>query len=797
MATPSGLFTFEDVTLNGFKYKRTTADYGTIFPLYSELDTSIAYTMPITLSYRRMTPTLINKQVPQRGLATDTFFQDHYYSNAGHTTQAWSTLGEVIGNPLDDKSCVLYWTFADTTLPYYFNGSHGNATIGTSTSKFISGFDISHLIFQAVIKGYTKAQYDAYKNTGSNQTEVDITLQDLIDNPNDYFVSRFSIQPVAYWDDTNYQWRNNPPVYLTCLLDAGEVVQGVASHDAVLFGNQTTASVNYIGINRTGSYHLQCTTQSYKINDSTYYRRLGGIPAELDSNNPYSLGSVTDWHMKPYWDADALRRFLDAQSSNSDNNTNSPELILSTGHGEIYGYDSFNVRQNFSGSPQGQFHYSLWDKKLSAVAYGLEVSSFMASAGCYFQIGNADNNYYNTLNNNNITPDTLHLRPEIALGTMLEDGTTNGQWVVGEDIEDYDGINKNGDVVHPDFDPNPPGPEPPDEDDYTNMGLGVPGNGLGGLTKYAILTRSEMLALVTDFNTNSQTGNQFSNHIICCYKLGVSSSLICSKSSGKIVLNRELIINETTSDFESANNYNLVSSQEVFIDCGGFDVPRMTDTFYDFSPYSSYELFIPCCGWINLPDVVAGRHINVYLLPDLPTCSCRGIVRITDGSLLSHGTTIASVNGILGSSIPFSIFENGLMKSATLSGAVQVMGGTGMVGTALATGNVGLGVSGVSTMLQGVASTYVAGNTNYTATKGGATDYSVFGDGYTAVLKINSPVVKKPANFGHTVGYMCNKTGTLGSFSGFTIVSNPHINISATSTEKEEIKRLLEEGVIL
>ena len=362
------------------------------------------------------------------------------------------------------------------------------------------------------------------------------------------------------------------------------------------------------------------------------------------------------------------------------------------------------------------------------------------------------------------------------------------------DLDDWDGDTKH---TVPSGPPSPPSPEPSDEDDYTNMGLGVPGNGLGGLTKYAILTRSEMLALVTDFNTNSQTGNQFSNHIICCYKLGVSSSLICSKSSGKIVLFRELISGETTSDFESSANYNLVSSQEVYIDCGGFDVPRMTGTFYDFSPYSSYELFIPCCGWINLPDVVAGRHINVYLLPDLPTCSCRGIVRITDGSLLSNGTTIASVNGILGSSIPFSIFENGLMKSATLSGAVQVMGGTGMVGTALATGNVGLGVSGVSTMLQGVASTYVAGNTNYTATKGGATDYSVFGDGYTAVLKINSPVVKKPTNFGHTVGYMCNKTGNLSSFSGFTICSNPHININATSREKEEIKRLLEEGVIL
>ena len=56
----------------------------------------------------------------------------------------------------------------------------------------------------------------------------------------------------------------------------------------------------------------------------------------------------------------------------------------------------------------------------------------------------------------------------------------------------------------------------------------------------------------------------------------------------------------------------------------------------------------------------------------------------------------------------------------------------------------------------------------------------------------------KISMFGHTVGYLCNTIGKLKNFSGFTVCANPHITgVNCTDSEKEEIKRLLEEGVIL
>lgn len=798
---PSSKFTFEDVTLNGFNYKRTTADYGTIFPLYSELDTSIAYTMPITLSYRTMTPTLINKQVPQRGLATDTFFQDHYYNNAGHTTQAWSTLGEVIGNPSDDKSCVLYWTFADATLPYYFNGSQGNATIGTSTSKFISGFDISHLIFQANIKGYTKAQYDAYKSTGANQTEGDITLQDLIDNPNDYFVSRFSIQPVACWDDTNHQWRGNPPVYLTCLLDAGEVVQGVASHDAVLFCNQTTASVNYTGINRTGSYHLQCTTQSYKINDSTYYRRLGGIPAELDSNNPYSLGSVTEWHMKPYWDADALRGFLDAQSSNSDNNTNSPELILSTGHGEIYGYDSFNVRQNFSGAPQGQFHYSLWDKKLSAVAYGLEVSSFMASAGCYFQIGNTDNNYYNTLNNNNITPGTLHLRPEIALGTMLEDGTTNGQWVVGEDIEDYEGINKKGDVVHPSFNPSPT-PSGNDEDNEDPIPtVGVPF--ASGLAHYYVTTAASP---VLEQISEAMSGWDIDTSKKDLYRNLISCKLIKPPAPIPSAAGLTFTIYGVQPEYQGSPITITGVAGNPTASFGPYTIDRKFNDFRDYAPYTKCEIFLPYCGWCGLPSHVVGRNVSVTYYTDIIAATCKAVVYC--------GTNIvAEASGVIGVDIPFASENVGAKMQAanaglvaSTKGALQTALGVGTLVSTKGQKGVNTLASGLSSYVSGFTQMSMAANENWTEINGQTGDGCNLSGSSAIIIKITRPKYGAnplypfiPLGYDNSTGYTSMQSVSVGSVTGLLIADNVDTSGISGATERERamIKSYLETGIIV
>lgn len=341
-----------------------------------------------------------------------------------------------------------------------------------------------------------------------------------------------------------------------------------------------------------------------------------------------------------------------------------------------------------------------------------------------------------------------------------------------------------------------PEPDPIIDDDYVDMGLGVETDGMA-MYNMAVITRDDLIALITDFETNADTGLSFIPHVLGLYKLGFESSVLLTTNTDKIRLHKEP---NGTSAFTSAADYNIVKDQEVLIDCGSITVDRkelLTNTFLDFSPYTTYEMFIPGCGWITLPDTIVGRTISVSIVFDLTTCSCKGVVR-SEGKLLGgSGTTLATVNGIIGSSVPLSINETGLQRAAIMNGSTQAAMALGTAFMGVGIGNPYMGASGVAMAASALASNHIAGNSTYTSTKGGATDYSVFGDGWKAVLKITRPVLEIPDNYGHSVGFVVNRYDTLTNFSGFTVCVNPHIHISATSDEKEEIKRLLEEGVIL
>lgn len=65
-------------------------------------------------------------------------------------------------------------------------------------------------------------------------------------------------------------------------------------------------------------------------------------------------------------------------------------------------------------------------------------------------------------------------------------------------------------------------------------------------------------------------------------------------------------------------------------------------------------------------------------------------------------------------------------------------------------------------------------------------------------LIINIPNLNLPDNYGHYYGYPCNMTVNLGTLSGFTVVSDCHLDgFSCTKTELDEIEQLLKGGVIL
>lgn len=654
--------------------------------------------------------------------------------------------------------------------------------------RYLLDMDVNKMIFNITVNVYDQADFDAIDYLNSNNPESyqlpnvhNITLKQLYDNPDDYYVESFSWGTTyVYGENTSDHWRS-AQIFPAHIINGENVGQFKGTKNFSIFG------MHYA----TGNFSYD---NSNPMNPNAHPNFGGGGSTPVIYNNMnvgYFMACGKDINLNPVYSysaagtsAESIAQYKWGTTSSWNHNAYVNQEFFDYGGSVIWCAYGAHAYYNVNTSESKYKEYFFFTRKMLKGQYALD---YIASFGLYFASESFDPDSVN------LTPETLGDDNRIMLGEMSADGTTTGRWIT--DIDSYHGPNKDGKTNNPTYDPSGGGGGGSSGDDYTDMSLGVANLTLGGLTKYAILSKQNLIDLVIDYNTNKATaGTNFSNHVICLYRLGFGASDLVVTNSEKI----KMIQSAGQVDFESSANYSVVTRQTPFIHFGSITVPRHTGTFYDFAPYSSYELYIPGCGWIPLPDNVAGRTLNVYLVFDLPTCSAKGIVRIAGD--VYGGTTIATVNGIIGASVPFTIGENGMQRAAILSGSTQTAAALGTAFLGVGTGNLYMGASGVAMAANGIASNYVAGNTNFISTKGGASDFSAFGDGAGAILKCNCPEIDPVVNesmFGHTVGYLCNEVGKLSTFSGFTVCDNPHVTFSATSREREEIELLLSRGVIL
>ena len=352
-----------------------------------------------------------------------------------------------------------------------------------------------------------------------------------------------------------------------------------------------------------------------------------------------------------------------------------------------------------------------------------------------------------------------------------------------------------GDTKHvvPDVKPSPT----PSGDDMESMTTGFAST-LSGCTTYYLMSPLDIVTLIRDYYQCANPGSTMSNSIISCNLLGINETEIFSESS----LDSHTIKIPTVSGsaiFESTNSYDEIVGYLNKIPVGHIDVPRMNNDFHDFSPYTIYEVFIPYCGWCSLPDTVAGRTIWVELHIDLRTMCGKGIVMVGDDN--GGNATCAEMCMNFGSSVPFAVIESGLQRQAAITAGIQTAGGFAQGMSGIISGHSSLAISGIVNAIQGVANGAISSCTNYTQVQGKAGDTSDFANGRRCYLKVSWAKTDEVVNnsmFGHTVGYLVNEVGQLKDYHGLTMCGNPHITgINCTESEKEEIKRLLEEGVIL
>lgn len=238
----------------------------------------------------------------------------------------------------------------------------------------------------------------------------------------------------------------------------------------------------------------------------------------------------------------------------------------------------------------------------------------------------------------------------------------------------------------------------------------------------------------------------------------------------------------------------IVGSQYPTLDIvfADFDIPRLSNTFLDYSPYTKYELLLPFAPTpVILPDWCAGKNVKAIFLYDIYTTSCQYVVTC-------NNERICSVSGNFGIDKPL-IAQNVALKdasrlSAQIGTASSVLGGV----MSAAAGNIGGIMSGAIGGVSSLSQMILSGKNNYMYTVGSNGDSTTIGLYHAAHLKITRTLSAETDGYLHTYGKPLCKIKKLSEIHGFTKCENVNTDgLTCSETEKQMIKQLLENGIYI
>lgn len=260
---------------------------------------------------------------------------------------------------------------------------------------------------------------------------------------------------------------------------------------------------------------------------------------------------------------------------------------------------------------------------------------------------------------------------------------------------------------------------------------------------------------------------------------------------------RALRLGETP--LEDVHVYNITPQLSKYHVIADFTITG--DSFMDYDPYTKYELYIPYLSYITVSaDDILNNRIIVYYVVDYQSGSSQ--VTVYD---VTNGKTIYTSSCQLGVKIGVtSTNAREVMDAANANNiglAVGVLTSVLSIAGGVATSNPVAVVGGLISGGSSVAKYIQNQNTNYQLGHGSV---STSNGGIYASQEVKIRITRlKPKNYNDDYaklyGKPLNEYRKLSTLHGFTTVGNIHIeNIaSATRNEHDQLKALLEEGIIL
>ena len=328
-----------------------------------------------------------------------------------------------------------------------------------------------------------------------------------------------------------------------------------------------------------------------------------------------------------------------------------------------------------------------------------------------------------------------------------------------------------------------------DEDDIESVGYGYFSNAVMG-TLYSLYNKLD-LEKIAQWFYNQTEKIDIANNVISLKEIPFSLSTL-----NIVPLDTDLKIGGVNVTY---NNENIKVGQivspattSVSVLFGEFNIPRLSNTFLDYSPYTKYELLLPFAPTpVTLPDWCVNKTVRAIFLYDIYTTACQYVIEC-------NGERICSVSGIFGVDRPISAQNVALKDASRLSAQVatasSVLGGV----MSATTGNIGGIMSGAIGGVSALSQMIMSGKQNYMYTVGANGDSSSVGLCHAVHLKITRTLSAEDSNFTHVYGRPLCKYKKLSSVTGYTKCDNVNTNgLSCSENEKQMIKRLLETGIYI
>lgn len=233
------------------------------------------------------------------------------------------------------------------------------------------------------------------------------------------------------------------------------------------------------------------------------------------------------------------------------------------------------------------------------------------------------------------------------------------------------------------------------------------------------------------------------------------------------------------------------------LDGGSLTIRRKYNDFRDYEPCTTVQIHVPFCGSVDVPaSEVIGKTLYLTYKIDLQTGAMLGVIAVQSNTYY----VIATVAGSCGASIPITANNNieFLQRIATVAGSGISGGISGGIKGASVGGEVGA-VAGAIVGGVGGSVGALAGLPPVTVHKqGNASGFANLGGVPCAYATIQRQRYTIPDNYGHTSGYACDVSETVGNLSGFAVCENADTSgLTCNATERAEIKRLLESGIYI